>query len=148
MQDLLDKRSVLACSLMVAKLHRLLTLLASVAVFCTPVFVGKVVCTTNAGHYAIEIAHDVTGCPETATDHAPTGEPEPCEDRDLVGDFVSQSLKASCASIDTAWLTLSLIPSPLAVPDCVPSPSTGFTARSSLFPPADHGRLATVVLLI
>ena len=137
---------------MLVKLHKILALLATLGVVCTPVFAGfagKVLCTTDTGHSAIEAAHGLTGCPETAgTDQVPAEKSDPCEDRDLVGDLVSQSVKASSASIDTACLTLSLIPSPLTVSDSALSPALRVPLPCHQFPPTDHGRLATVILLI
>ncbi len=135
---------------MLVKLHKILALLATLGVVCTPVFAGKVLCTTDAGHYAIEAAHDLTGCPETGgTDQVPAENSEPCEDRDLVGDLVSQSVKANSASIDTACLTLSLIPLPLTISDSALSVSLRVPLPCYQSPPpADQGRLATVILLI
>ena len=137
---------------MLAKLHKFLTALAVFGTVCTPVFAGKVACSTDNGHFAVEVAHDLTGCPETAgAGHAPVDDtPEksqPCEDRDLVGDLVSQS-KTGGASIDVTCLTLSLIPASLAVPDCALFLSLRVPPPSSQPPPADHDRLASVILLI
>ena len=134
---------------MLPKLHKLLALLAICGMLCTPVFAGKVLCTTEAGHSAIEAAHELTGCPEVVgTDHKPDGKSEPCDDRELVGDLVSQSVKASCASSDTPCLTLTLIPPTLTVPDYALSVSLRVPLLCHQSPPADQGSLATVVLLI
>ena len=136
---------------MFAKLHKFLAVLAVFGMVCAPVFAGKVACSTDNGHFAIEAAHDLTGCPETAADHAPVDDtPEksqPCDDRDLVGDLVSQS-KTGCASIDATCLTLSLIPASLSVPDCALFLSLRVPPPRSQPPPADHDRLASVILLI
>lgn len=137
---------------MLAKLHKFLAVLAIFGMVCTPVFAGMVACSTDNGHFAVEAAHDLTGCPENAgAGHAPVHDTpdnsQPCEDRDLVGDLVSQS-KTGCASIDATCLTLSLIPASLAVPDYALFLSLRVPPPSSQPPPADQDRLASIILLI
>jgi hypothetical protein len=133
---------------MASKTHKLLALLACFGVVCAHAFAGQVVCTTDTGHYAIEAAHVTTGCPAAAqTEHAPAEKPEPCEDRNLVGDLVVQAVKANSTSVDAACLTLSLISSPSTLPH---QTLVLFCGSASPPPccPAARDSLATVILLI
>lgn len=136
-------------SKMDARLHKFLALLAAVGMVCTPIFAGKVVCTTESGHRAIEPAHDLTGCPEIErADHASGEKSESCEDQVLPSHLVSRSMKTSSASMDTPCFSLSLIPSPLIFSYCSLSLALRVPPPSPDSPPAGYAPLTTVILLI
>ncbi len=137
---------------MVSRLtHFILIACLTLASALAPVLAGKVVCTTDNGHRAVEVAHDVAGCAvvasldETRVDGSSTS----CDDQ-AVPDIETavQGNKASEPAVYFAtaldWyvcLYLSAV-----APTLPPIP---FPCSSDLLPTTfAQGGLSTIVLLI
>lgn len=130
--------------------HRLVVAAMCIAMTCSSVMAGKVLCRGEGGHQAIEPAHALGHCPSASNSHSHSeGEGSaPCQDLPLGNDHAMQAARVVTVNFGTAYvLPLCLIP-----PDVAEA-----TACSSLSPPSISGSLAphsggaqlrTVVLLI
>ena len=131
--------------------HILLVACLSLASALAPLLAGKVVCTTDDGHRAIEVAHDDNGCAVVASmdDARADGSETPCND-EPVGDIETavQGGKANDQGINLAlafdWSVFSYLS---AVDQTLPR--IPFACSSDLLPNAlSQGGLSTIVLLI
>lgn len=74
------------------RLHQLLQALALLAAFSAPLLAGRVICTSDSGHRAIEVAHAEGSCPEN--------ESESCHDENISFDMHTRGGKLSSVELD------------------------------------------------
>jgi hypothetical protein len=127
----------------------LLSLSLCLSAACAPVFANRVLCTTESGHRAIEIPHEV--CPETAgkdVDHGHV-DPKPCEDQAVRPDSsISSHAKATVFKVDLTKTVYWLAAFQNAL-----AGSQSVLASRSIPPdndsplPADQQRLSSIILL-
>lgn len=81
------------------QLYQLLQALALLAAFSAPLLAGRVVCTSDSGHRAIELAHAEGSCPES--------ESESCHDENISVDIHTRVGKLTAVELDQLAISSS-----------------------------------------